>query len=135
MASSLNGKVAIITSGARGIGLSTATALARKGARVAIGDIDQTTLSEAASVSKAAFHDRLDVTDYRSFVDKVEAALEKPRPRVLVPRYTGAIVGSQSLVPRRVGEFLTDTLGGDTAFLDDVGQSSRAGYEARATHS
>ena len=37
---SLGGKVVAITGGARGIGKATATALVRKGCRVAIGDLD-----------------------------------------------------------------------------------------------
>ncbi len=37
---SLSGKVVAITGGARGIGKATATALVRKGCRVAIGDLD-----------------------------------------------------------------------------------------------
>ena len=37
---SVSGRVVAITGGARGIGHATAAALARQGARVAIGDLD-----------------------------------------------------------------------------------------------
>jgi len=78
MRNSLVGKVAIVTGGARGIGRATAAALVEAGARVAIGDIDETVLAETAAEVGTAFHGRLDVTDadgFRAFVDEVEAAL------------------------------------------------------------
>ncbi|HET7691238.1 MAG TPA: SDR family oxidoreductase [Nocardioidaceae bacterium] len=78
MKNTLRGKVAVVTGGARGIGLATVEALAREGVRVAVGDVDVATLGPAAGRAGAAFHARLDVTDaagFRSFVDDVEAAL------------------------------------------------------------
>jgi NAD(P)-dependent dehydrogenase (short-subunit alcohol dehydrogenase family) len=76
---SLTGRVVAITGGARGIGRATAAALARKGARVAIGDVDP----EAAERTAAELGERvsayeLDVTSrpsFARFLDRVEADL------------------------------------------------------------
>lgn len=78
MGHELAGKVAVVTGGARGIGRATAVALQERGAKVAIGDVDDATLAETAAAIGAAHHNHLDVTDaegYRVFVDKVEATL------------------------------------------------------------
>lgn len=75
---SLKGKVAVVTGGARGIGLATSTVLIAAGAVVAIGDLDEVVLKDAATAIGAAFHGRLDVTDadgYRAFLDQVENEL------------------------------------------------------------
>jgi NAD(P)-dependent dehydrogenase (short-subunit alcohol dehydrogenase family) len=65
---SLNGKVVAITGGARGIGKATATALVRKGCRVAIGDLDQGLAEEtAAGLGGGTIALALDVTDRASF--------------------------------------------------------------------
>lgn len=67
MTESLSGKVVAITGAARGIGFTMAKTLRRHGARVAIGDIDEVALADAADRLGADSHARLDVTDPRSF--------------------------------------------------------------------
>lgn len=73
---SLIGKVVAITGGARGIGRATASALAAKGCRVAIGDLDLKIAEEtAASLGGGAIAASLDVTDrasFESFLDETE---------------------------------------------------------------
>jgi NAD(P)-dependent dehydrogenase (short-subunit alcohol dehydrogenase family) len=60
----VSGKTAIITGGARGIGLGCAQALAKRGARVVIVDLDQTASDAAASqVTNDSFGIAADVTD------------------------------------------------------------------------
>lgn len=74
----LEGKVAVVTGGARGIGRATAVALRAAGATVAIGDIDAMAVAATATAIGADLHARLDVTDadgFRAFVDKVEGWL------------------------------------------------------------
>jgi len=76
---SLNGKVVAITGGARGIGKATATALVRKGCRVAIGDLDLTLAEEtAAGLGGGTVALELDVTDrasFEAFLDEAERQL------------------------------------------------------------
>jgi NAD(P)-dependent dehydrogenase (short-subunit alcohol dehydrogenase family) len=74
---SLQGKVVAVTGGARGIGRATAAALARKGARVAMGDVDAAA-GRAAAEELGASAFQLDVTDrvsFEAFLDRVETEL------------------------------------------------------------
>lgn len=67
MTGRLEGKSAIITGSARGIGRAFAEAYAREGARVAIADIDlEHARATAAEIGPAAYAVRLDVTEQAS---------------------------------------------------------------------
>jgi NAD(P)-dependent dehydrogenase (short-subunit alcohol dehydrogenase family) len=76
---SLNGKVVAITGGARGIGKATAEALARRGARLALGDVDLATAEEtAAGLGGGSVALALDVSDrgsFERFLDEAERQL------------------------------------------------------------
>jgi len=74
MAGELAGKVVVITGGGQGIGAATASALARLGAKVVIGDLDQVRAEKTAGELGAEALP-LDVTDIRGFtgfLDEVE---------------------------------------------------------------
>ena len=76
---SLHGKVVAITGGARGIGKATAQALTRKGAKVAIGDLDlELAQRTAAEIGGDTLALELDVTrrdSFEGFLDQVEERL------------------------------------------------------------
>ena len=76
---SLTGKVIAITGGARGIGKATADALVRRGARVAIGDLDREFAEQtAAELGGDTLALELDVTrrdSFEGFLDQVEERL------------------------------------------------------------
>jgi NAD(P)-dependent dehydrogenase (short-subunit alcohol dehydrogenase family) len=75
----LGGKVVAITGGARGIGKATATALLRKGCRVAIGDLDLALAEKsAAELGGGTLALPVDVTDrpsFAAFLDEAERQL------------------------------------------------------------
>jgi NAD(P)-dependent dehydrogenase (short-subunit alcohol dehydrogenase family) len=86
----LSGKVVAITGGARGIGKATATALVRKGCRVAIGDLDLT-LAEgtAAELGGGTVALALDVTDRASFAGFLDEAERQLGPLDVVINNAG----------------------------------------------
>jgi NAD(P)-dependent dehydrogenase (short-subunit alcohol dehydrogenase family) len=74
-------RVVAITGAARGIGLAAAQALAARGARIAIGDLDRGDAEAAAATlptDSAGF--QLDVTDEASFEQFLDAAAERLGP-------------------------------------------------------
>jgi NADP-dependent 3-hydroxy acid dehydrogenase YdfG len=78
---SLHGRTAAVTGGARGIGRATAIVLARAGASVAIGDLDEAQAREAAaSIGTGAIGLPLDVTDPASVAGFVAATEEQLGP-------------------------------------------------------
>ena len=76
---SLSGKVVAITGGARGIGKATATALVRKGCRVAIGDLElelaEKTAGELGGGTVALGLDVTDRASFAAFLDDAERQL------------------------------------------------------------
>jgi len=87
---SLSGKVVAITGGARGIGKATATALVRKGCRVAIGDLDLELAEQtAAELGGGTVALELDVTDRDSFTAFLDAAERELGPLDVVVNNAG----------------------------------------------
>jgi NADP-dependent 3-hydroxy acid dehydrogenase YdfG len=75
---SLHGKVVAITGGARGIGKATAKALAREGAKIAIGDLDRELAEKTASeLGPEAIGLGLDVTERESFANFLDQVTER----------------------------------------------------------
>ncbi|NND17890.1 MAG: L-iditol 2-dehydrogenase [Silicimonas sp.] len=74
----LDGKSALITGAARGIGLGFAQAYVREGATVAIGDINLAAAEEAAAdIGAGAYAVELDVTRQTSIDAAIDAVVEK----------------------------------------------------------
>ncbi|WP_017594256.1 SDR family NAD(P)-dependent oxidoreductase [Nocardiopsis potens] len=96
----LNGKVAVVTGGASGIGLACAHALARSGADVSVWDIDGDAAAEAASALEAHGHRThsavVDVTD-DSAVDIAMDAVAAELGGVHIAVGNAGIGGEQAL--------------------------------------
>ncbi|MBJ7329704.1 MAG: SDR family oxidoreductase [Solirubrobacteraceae bacterium] len=97
MAVLLDGAVVCVTGAARGIGRATASALADRGARVWIGDLDlEEAEASAAEIGRGARAAQLDVTDAASFA-RFLGAVEGDGPLAMLVNNAGIM---------RVGPFL-----------------------------
>src|SRR5213080_3834197 len=78
---SVSGRVVAVTGGARGIGHATATLLARRGARVAIGDLDGELAAQVgAELGGDSFGVGVDVTDNAAFAAFLDGAEHRLGP-------------------------------------------------------
>ncbi|MGO9153619.1 SDR family oxidoreductase [Mycobacterium sp.] len=107
VAVNVSGKTVAVTGGARGIGLAIATTLQGLGAKVAVGDIDESTVQEVGSRLGLQVCRGLDVTDRRSFTDFLDVAEDQLGPLDVLVNNAGLIaVGSaveeDDAVSRRV---------------------------------
>ncbi len=107
---SIHGKVVAITGGARGIGKATAEALSRKGARVAIGDLDtDLAVQTAEGLVSEGIGLELDVTKRESFADFLAQVEERLGP-------LDVIINNAGIMP--LGDFVDEDDATATRMID-----------------
>src|SRR5579884_3596534 len=98
---SLAGQVVAITGGGRGIGRATAAALIRRGARVAIGDIEASLARQTAEeLGSGTVGLPLDVTDRESFAGFLAEVESRVGPLDI-------LINNAGIMP--IGPFLEET--------------------------
>jgi NAD(P)-dependent dehydrogenase (short-subunit alcohol dehydrogenase family) len=106
----VHGKVVAITGGARGIGRATAEQLARQGAQVAIGDLDQQLTEQVAGeIGSGTVGLPLDVTDRESFAAFLDAVEERLGP-------VDVLVNNAGIMP--LGDFAQEDDATTTRIID-----------------
>lgn len=101
MSTPISGRVVAITGAARGIGLATATELQKRGARVAVGDIDAVAVADAArTLGSGAVTTELDVTDAESFSAFLALAESRLGP-------VDVVINNAGIMP--IGPFLEES--------------------------
>src|ERR1700758_2056129 len=100
----LSGRVVAITGGARGIGLATARALSRMGARGANGPLD-VLVNNAGIMSPGPIEDEDEAMTARAIAINLHAVIHGTREAVrrMKPRRTGHIVNVSSAVSKVAG--------------------------------
>ena len=92
-ADSISGRVVAITGGARGIGLAIGRAVARRGARVALGDVDGDAAEGAAQeLGGGAAGLQVDVTDRDSFERFLDAVQDRLGPLEVLVNNAGVMI-------------------------------------------
>lgn len=131
---SVSGKVVAITGGARGIGRAIATALVRKGARVAIGDLDRELAERtAAELGGGTVALELDVTDRASFERFLDQAASRLGPLDAVVNNAGIMPvtpfaqESEESIRRQVEINLMGVITGTRLAIERLGPR-RSGY-------
>jgi NAD(P)-dependent dehydrogenase (short-subunit alcohol dehydrogenase family) len=105
MTQRLNGKVALVTGGARGIGLATARAFAREGARVVIADVNaEGARATAAELGGEALGLGVDVADPASVAAMIEAIL-KARGRIDILFNNAGVGGNTPFLETRLEDW------------------------------
>jgi NAD(P)-dependent dehydrogenase (short-subunit alcohol dehydrogenase family) len=106
----VSGRAVAVTGAARGIGRATAEALAREGAKVAIGDLDEELAETAArEIGAGATGHALDVTDPDSYARFLDAAEEAHGPLGVLVNNAGVMF---------VGPFLDGGARSDSKMMD-----------------
>ena len=102
----LDGKVALISGAARGIGGETARLMVEAGARVAIGDVlDEPGRETARALGDNALYVHLDVTSEQDWNDAVAAATGRFGKLDILVNNAGLFLGKdiESVTPGRMG--------------------------------